>query len=326
MDNNNYKLYSFILKPISAFSTKLRGDTLFGSFCWQCVYNKDILKVSFDDFIKDYNGQNPSIIFSSAFYYKDDKYIFKKPSLLSNIDVEKIPKSDDVKYRKAEKEKRYFSVAKEDIEKNFTISSIENYEEHKNILKKENAMHNKINRETFTTTSEEFAPYGAEKTYISPEYKLAIFILFDENKTSLDGITKALTNIGKFGFGKDASIGMGKFNIENHFECQLPSLEKDNYYTLSPFVYGENDCFEEIYYQPITKFGKHGDASVFKGNPFKNPILMIDESAVFKVKNDKRLSKPFIGSALQGVSKQYDGNVLQQAFSIVVPWEGELSL
>ena len=42
---------------------------------------------------------------------------------------------------------------------------------------------------------------------------LDIYIILDEERLSLLDTKTVLENIGKFGFGRDASIGLGQFNI-----------------------------------------------------------------------------------------------------------------
>lgn len=319
---NNFKLYSFILNPLSAFSTPFKGDTLFGMFVWQLANNNGLLNTTFDDFIKSYKEDDPYAIFSSASLFKDNIFFFKRPSCtFSNFKNQNvIDNFDTISKRKEDKKKNYFKVAKEDIVNDYCINIIKD-----NFLEinvdKENTIHNKINRITSTTGAEGFAPYSSLKVYIKRGYKFAIFVVFDENKLSLDNLKNALANIGKQGFGKDSSIGMGKFEIEDYFECHVKNNEFSQYYTLSPFVYGSEDKFNSIYYEPFTRYGKHGDNAVFSGNPFKNPILTIDEGAI--VKTNDLLKRNYIGRALTNVSKQFDGNVIHQGYSIVIPCKGD---
>ena len=56
------KLYEIIIKPESGFGTPLKGDTIFGHFCWQAVYNPDLLNGGFDKRIACY-GQRPFAVF-----------------------------------------------------------------------------------------------------------------------------------------------------------------------------------------------------------------------------------------------------------------------
>ena len=37
------KLYDVTIHPLSAFGTPLKGDTLFGQFCWQVAYDPGLV-------------------------------------------------------------------------------------------------------------------------------------------------------------------------------------------------------------------------------------------------------------------------------------------
>lgn len=316
--SNNYKLYSFILEPLSAFSTPIKGDTLFGMFVWQLAHNNKLLSTSFDNFIKDYKNNIPYIIFSSAYLYKNNFYYFNRPKFPVKKDC--VTDFEAIKNRKLEKKKNYFKVSQNEIVENFNIEINKNNFGKIDIIE-EGVIHNKISRQTFTTGEGTFAPYMTTKKYFPKMRNISIFVLVDETKISLDSLKIALDNIGKQGYGKDASIGMGKFKIIDVLACKLADNRSKKYYSLSPFVYDENDEFEDIYYEPFTRYGKHGDHAVFTGNPFKNPILMIDDGAI--IIYDKAPDKIFVGKAIKNISRQFDGNVIHQGFSIIIPCKGD---
>lgn len=310
-----YKLYSFIISPKGAFITLLKGDTIFGHFCWQCVYDDSILSCSFDDFLKDYNNGEPQIIFSSAVPYCTDenKFIFRKPFVGASSIPEKVD-SEYIKSRKSAKKKVFFNVDK-DLK---LVPTANDYKE-LSLFIPETSYHNKINRDTFTTGSDGFAPYAIEKLNIKENINFSIFVLVDEEKIKKESIEKALKNIGKFGFGKDASVGMGKFEVVSVIDLEIPDLSNKMYYTLSPCVIEKFDDIKSLSYQTFVRFGKHGDVAATNGNPFKNPILMFDENAIIETKVP--LKKPFIGMGLKNISNQIKTSVAQ-GYSIVLPWSG----
>ena len=81
--------------------------------------------------------------------------------------------------------------------------------------------HNTINRMTQTTGSGMFAPYAKEKFYYFPETELVIFVLIEESVTDIDRVLLGLERIGNWGFGRDASTGLGRFTLGEHDELHL---------------------------------------------------------------------------------------------------------
>ena len=111
---------------------------------------------------------------------------------------------------------------------------------------------------------------------------------------------QCLDDIGSFGFGKDASIGMGKFQIEDFLEKPLPAQDSANAcLTLAPCApQGLGFDNQHSYYQLFTRFGRHGDVAVHQeGKPFKNPLLLAQTAAVFSTNPPK---SGFIGQGIGG--------------------------
>jgi len=141
--------------------------------------------------------------------------------------------------------------------------------------------HNTIDRRTMTTGEGMFAPYAMPSVFFYPEMELVVFVLIDEEATDIDRVRNALERIGKRGFGRDASTGLGRFDLGEEGKKILPDVPGANAcYTLAPAV-PEKGVFKECYFTPFTRFGRHGDILATSGNPFKNPIIMADEGAVF---------------------------------------------
>ena len=115
--------------------------------------------------------------------------------------------------------------------------------------------------------------------------------------------------MGQVGFGKDASIGKGRFEVEN--------IEQVNYYfdhssnshmALSPFCPEGLDC-EKIFYNPFTRFGKHG-GKLANTNAFKKPIVLADTAGVVQFTSDEK--RKFIGKGIQGHSLADKENTVHQ--------------
>jgi len=325
-------LYEITIKPISGFGTPLKGDTIFGHFCWQAVHDSALLNGNFDDHISAY-PEKPFAIFSSAFPKIESCYALKRPDMplnlifpLENQDKEKF--HDELKKNKKKKwmimgenlipdiSKQEFLTDKELLKKIVgqlpakTQRQVINKTEEE-FVKHFSQPHNTINRLTNTTGTSVFAPYSSENIYYYPETQLALFVLVDESVTKIENIKTALEKIGKFGFGRDASTGMGKFEVIGHKELNFPNIENSNAcYTLAPCV-PEKDSFEKSYFTPFVRFGKHGDIYANSKNPFKNPVLMADEGAVFKPKDKSVFEKKYLGKAVKNVSKSMPNAVVQ---------------
>lgn len=174
--------------------------------------------------------------------------------------------------------------------------------------------HNSISRLTGTTGGAGFDPYTMTQYWYGKGATLDIYLLLDESRTSAEDVETCLCDIGSFGFGRDASIGLGKFNIQSFDKVDLPAQEKANAcLTLAPCA-PQGLGFDERYsfYQLFTRFGRHGDRAVHQtGQPFKNPVLMAQAGAVFSVEPPQ---SGYIGQGLGGngeLSKVIEATVHQ---------------
>ncbi len=348
------KIYEITVKPISGFGTPLKGDTIFGHFCWQIFYDDKLIGKSLEELLSCYRD-TPFIIFSSMFpkfsLDNDGKYTyaFKTPNLpvdkLFNIEGDKkvkIRKRKDYKSKKwmLLKEGKKFKFFK-DLE---LINDKELYEKAKKGLTEEykmamqkavesgfiksiNQYHNKINRNTGATGEEGFAPYAVEQKFFYPEVELALFIGIDETAVKIEQIMEGLERIGSLGFGKNASTGLGRFALAEESEIYFGNMgsEKPNAcYTLSPCVPQKN-IFSEMYFTPFIRFGRHGDVLAKSSNPFKNPVIMADEGGIFKIETENSnykniFDKPYIGTAVTGISKA-EPKTISQGYSLYIPVE-----
>ncbi|MCD2452428.1 CRISPR-associated protein Csm7 [Methylicorpusculum oleiharenae] len=160
--------------------------------------------------------------------------------------------------------------------------------------------HNTINRQSNTTGDGGFAPYSIEQEWFVPSLRWTIYVLLDTDRLSAQDFQKCLTDIGDFGFGKDASIGLGKFEIVDFQEKPLPAQPDTNAcLTLAPCApQGLNFDRQKSFYQLFTRFGRHGDIAVHQeGKPFKNPILLAQTAAVLGAKPNVL---GFIGQGIGG--------------------------
>ncbi|SDN98454.1 CRISPR-associated protein Csm4 [Desulfonauticus submarinus] len=330
------KLYEVVIKPESRFGTPLKGDTMFGHFIWQLVLNENLLAVPLSDLLERY-VEEPFIVFSSAFpkiyMNRQDYFFLKRPELPLSFFQGSIINKDTVeviKERKKQKKKKFIQVRSDlkiNCEAKNLVSEKEIFAMYKEVLGDDflefcpNTLeiscfqvHNKINRLT-SSTGEGFAPYNQIDSFYLPGLELSLFVLFDESVLDIDELLTILEKIGLMGFGRDASSGLGRFTLGEEQELELPDFSDcQALYTLSPCVPIEE--LEKIYFQPFVRFGRHGSFLATSSNPFKNPVLMVEEGAVLIPK--ELPDKPFVGTALTKLSK-VEENTVGQGYSIVLP-------
>ncbi|MBE0426424.1 MAG: hypothetical protein IBX72_07230 [Nitrospirae bacterium] len=339
------KLYEITLKPLSGFGTLLKGDTLFGHFCWQIAGDDRLCGWPLGELIDNYQIK-PFIVFSSAFpkFYieKIYHYAFKTPDIPPDMlfDLPK-EKRERIRKRKEYKSKKWMIIQEnrkfrsfkeleflsdEEVigKANRTVSRETQkrlrYAGSKQFISMFDQPHNTINRITGTTGEGRFAPFIEEQQVYYPETELALFVGFDESFINIKQVLSGLERIGECGFGKDASSGLGKFMLVKETEKYIKDMGSDSpnvCYTLSPCV-PEKDTYSDIFFMPFTRYGKHGDVLAKSGNPIKKPVIMADEGAVLIPKNKEVFDKPYIGQAVTNVSKAEPKTVVQ-GYSLYIP-------
>lgn len=345
------KLYEIVIKPVSGFGTPLKGDTLFGHFCWQAAYDPSLLNGGLDKWIECYQNE-PFAVLSSAWpkFYRKGKfyYALRRPDLplsflFSSSADDKIKALKELK----ENKKRKWMIVDEDfslaLESAKYVADFELLEMAQNQVSGETErimrgkahrefytefmqQHNTINRLTSTTGEGMFAPFSETSFFYYPETELAIFALIDERATDIERFMEAFERIGRTGFGRDASTGYGQFGMGKWEEKHLPSNDSANAcYALAPVV-PEKDKFSDMYFTPFVRFGKHGDRLAKSGNPFKNPVVMADEGAVFMPKENDAFKKPFIGTAVLNTSKIEQHTVVHQGYAPYLPIRLEMKI
>lgn len=342
------KLYAITIRPLSGFGTSLKGDTIFGQFCWEVAQDSALVDSDLEQCLEVYE-QTPFVIFSSAFPAASEQstqkwYALKKPDLPSHY-LWKDNAGDSytkVALRKERKKQKwmlsgpdlevstsgetYFSdgelAAKFANDKVGRSISAHSSKEGKFLVSHHPQPHNTINRLTNTTGTGAFAPYSQEITFYNGNICLVIFALLDEIHTNINNVVDGLTRIGNFGYGKDASIGIGRFTVTDYTEIhRAQNGDVNAVYCLGPCV-PERGSYSEAFFMPFARFGKHGNSLAQSTNPFKNPVIMADDGAVFLPKNSDDLHKYFFGSAVTGVSKIMPQTVTQ-GYSITIPFKLE---
>lgn len=324
------KTYCIIIEPLSPFGTPLKGDTIFGQFCWQAAYEPDLLKVPLAEAIRMY-PENPFAVFSSGFpSLPDGRIALKRPDAPLDLMFDFTGKSREeiIGGRKMYKKMTWMLCGKPADLANFRrchyldskglalLAGLES----ETFSSVEESSHNSINRLT-GTTGDGFAPFTQENTVYAAGSRLVLFAGIDEDMVSLDGLKTGLERIGTSGFGRDASTGLGKFTVKGCDEVDLASygsVQPNALYSLAPSV-PEKSVYTDALFTPFTRFGRHGDRLAISGRPFKNPVIMADEGALyFPSDMEKSLQRPWLGTALTGLSKIQE-TAVAQGYSLYIP-------
>ncbi|WP_447974760.1 type III-A CRISPR-associated RAMP protein Csm4 [Nitrospira sp. Kam-Ns4a] len=287
--------------PQSAFGTPPLGDTLFGQLCW-AIRNR-FGEQRLTELLAGYTQGRPFLVVSDAF---PSGYV-PQPSVPGHwfAPVEGLD-------RKQVKKRQWMPVEQighpltDWLRHCVTTAELPGgwFEAHLQ-------PHNSIDRRTGTTGPEAFAPYTMPQAWIGRREQrngretlvvgaLDLYVVLDEERIGLDEVRTALADVGALGFGRDASIGLGRFAVEAIEPCSLPAQPQANaWMTLAPCApQGQSWQADRCFYTVFTRFGRHGDVAVLHGQPFKTPVLLAAAGAVLTPTTfEPRL---FIGQGLGG--------------------------
>jgi len=205
--------YKLTLTLQSAFATPLKGDTLFGQLCW-AIRNR-LGENALTDCLAGYTNAQPFAVVSDAF----PEGYFPLPKLPSCF--YQLPDED----RKAIKKRAWLPEAalQQPIRQWLSqAAKAKDLISENQLSEKRPQAHNTINRQTNTTGEGGFAPYSVEQEWFVQDLRWSIYLLLDTDRLSVEDCRQCLEDIGLFGFGKDASIGLGKFIIDDFQEYALP--------------------------------------------------------------------------------------------------------
>jgi len=343
------RLYEITLEPLAGLGTPLKGDTIFGHFCWQAARDPALLDGGLERQLAYYQ-ERPFAVFASAFpkvaFQGETRYALKRPDLPWSLMFPEPPPSRAARLRKAkELADRQWMLVPPDLQVNLNQVSFCSNQDLAQLVGQQAAPpirrrqqriggaqflvnfaqpHNTINRLTRTTGTGPFAPYTQNSWNYAPGTTLALLVLLDPEATDVEKISRGLERIGQCGFGKDASLGWGRFRLLGEpRELSIPeTIQAAACYTLAPCV-PRQGLFSQTFFTPFVRFGKHGDWLAKGPNPFKNPVIMADEGAVLVPRDPAALQQPYLGTGLSGVSLSLKTTVVQ-GYTPYLPlaWEG----
>jgi CRISPR-associated protein Csm4 len=298
----------FTIQPRAAFGTPLVGDTLFGQLCW--AFRHRFGNAWLGERLQGYCNGHPFMVISDAF----PQGFLPLPTVPSRLF------ESSTEDHKMLKKKRWLPVAEFEADFRTWQSRASTDREAADTVFHEQGKgldnpalqkvmpqsHNSINRETGTTGEGMFAPYSMSQIWFHPAMCFDLYAVIDKQRISAEELTAALADTGQSGYGRDASIGLGKFIIASISSATaLPKITNANaWLTLAACApQGMGFDRERSFYRPVTRFGRHGNTMALSGNPFKRPVLLAATGSVFAPANggleDGCL---YIGQGLKGVS------------------------
>ena len=302
----------FSIEPRSAFATPLKGDTLFGQLCWALREHHGEKRLR--ELLRGYTEGRPFAVVSDALPERCWPRPVVSPVMFGDIDP---------KERKATKKRvwlrqgdfhrpvaEWLDCMVEDpgaagAEAAFAGPSGTT---HHRWIANETRFRNSIDRRTGTTTGEDFAPYGLPQFRYREGVRLDCHIVYDAERIDTEALRQALVDIGRFGFGRGATTGLGRFTVEvcergDRTALPLAQGGATSWLTLAPIApQGLAWHPERCWYRPFTRFGRHGNVAAHLGHPFKTPVLLADTGAVL-TPGDHYEARLFTGQGLGGTSQ-----------------------
>ncbi len=276
------QVYRYKIKPLSAFATPMRSDTLYGQLL--CAAAELDGTAGVEALIKQFTDQQPPFILSSAFPAGKlpvpvlpgiSRSLFKK---LADGDMfAKL--SQHKKFRKY----NYITVA-DWIDVAGQMSSLKLFQHHSS---KESVavttakpqlsrtMHNTIDRNSNRVI--EGGLYSDEASYFDADYRYDLYVKTADRKH----FERLFNHVATGGFGADTSTGKGQFSfvVDESFDDTMFNHQGNAEMSLSVCMAVETDQFSGTW-NLFTKLGK-----VWNGfgetNPFKKPFIAFTEGSVF---------------------------------------------
>ncbi len=287
------------IEPKSAFGTPMKGDTLFGQLCWTVRARHGDRRLQ--NLLDGYDRNHPFICVSDAF----SSGFLPRPKIPTKFIFSNVTAAD----RKNLKVKNLLPIEKFDshvcdwhrhlVEKSADVQQMDSNRKDRCTRIR---THNSIDRRSNTTGSEGFAPYSTSEDWYLDGTKWDIHFIFDPERISREEILGLMHDIGQFGFGRDATNGMGRFQVNGDASSiHFPREQKnsDSWLTLAPTA-PQNIGIDpqRSWYQPFVRFGRHGNVGAI-GRFLKKPLLLADTGAVLTPIEGYE-SKLFIGQGLGG--------------------------
>lgn len=301
------KIYRVKLQPVSSYISPLQSDTIFGAFCWAYKYTYGEEKL--EEFLEKYVKGTPPIIFSNIF--PEDILPFPLINLPWRMDdhLSKQQKFDRYRKYKIIKKMDFISLESFNAVINGSIKISRVGKQHREVVNYGNL----INRITGTVMDSDDSGglFARKETY--HKGKLVLYAKVIDGWEDI--FVQLIEVVCAMGIGGDKSIGKGIFEVENIQQFngfKIPS-NPNAFVTLSNYIPSEDDPVEGNYKTRV-KYGKLDREYARTDKPFKKPLLMITEGAVFYTE----IVKDFYGRVVRNVSN-YNNKIIHSGIAFVVP-------
>jgi CRISPR-associated protein Csm4 len=299
------KDYAVKLKLLSPTGTPWQSDTMMGHMAWQVSFGKCDLEI--DEFLLLFNEYEPPFVLSDGF----PEGFFPRPLLSvpgASIEADTLGEYEATKqWQKAP----YLTI--EDF-KGVCRGQESKGEPRSDPWLITETLHAVLDR-NIGTAVEPGGLYATESRVLPDEIEAVTYYL----RVQEDWYDRAISlfhEVGKVGYGRDKSVGLGQFEVIEVEECNLFSAfdRADGFVSLSSYVPAENDPNNGRWSLRI-KRGKLGEHAGGQGNPFKKPIIQFEPGAVFRT---GERPKPWYGRVVKNVAPGMP-EAVQICYTLSVP-------
>lgn len=307
------------VRPRSAFGTPLAGDTLFGQMCWALRLRRG--EHGLAALLEGYGSGRPFAVLSDAF----PAGFVPRPAVPDFV----VGRTVAPVNRKDEKRRQWLPVSG-------SGTPLASWLDQAIALPKNGrpmagvVTQNTINRLTGTAGKGLFAPRQADQIVFPKGGELELYAVLDDARFGIDDLRLSLEDCGATGYGRDASTGLGKFEVAEVVPHRWPKAESAELaVTLAPCAPVPDSLDRDrCFYQPLTRFGRHGSMAAWSGEagPFKRPILLLKTAAVLAFRQTG--VGAFHGTGLGGEVQPISGVIPQtvhQGYAPLLPLAGGFS-
>jgi CRISPR-associated protein Csm4 len=290
------KTLKLTLRPLTPFGTPLAGDTMFGQLCWALALRLGPDRLA--SLLEGYTAGHPYAVLSDAF----PAGCLPRPTLPDfAAGLDQVAAID----RKAMRRRRWLPADQAHLPLQQWLNAARQEDAGQQVMLTQNT----INRMTGTTGRGMFAPRQVEQIVFAPGTLLDLHAVHDPERLGQQEMLQALADIGLGGFGRDASTGLGKYEI-TAVQDLPPGNPSSHSMALAPCA-PEPAAIrpEACWWLPVTRFGRHGATAALgsAGGPFKKPVLLARTGAVIAWRTPGIAA--FHGSGLGGAGQPISGAI-----------------
>jgi len=289
-------LYRIRFKLCSAIVTPLKGDTIWGHIVWGIANHEGNGEVS--KFLELEKSAAPALVVSSAFPAGMVCRPLPLPEREDNLNTETYSKIKKKKKEKFAPASEYFSNT--EAENNVRENPFINVQ----------VTHNTIDRAANTVL--EGGLYSTGEIWS----KTADWDLYILSSFSPERVKQLVEWAFENGYGADASTGKGKISVIGDPVEVKPKKQGNTYMALGPFVGSEN-ITTNLRADIFVRSGKLGGAFAASLSPYKKPVVLYDEGAVFTCEKPVE----YTGMLLEKMHYCEEFNICQSGFAPVIPVE-----